>query len=185
MKLLSTLTVRIAASTLIGLAAAAPSAWAADLPTDLQAKVEQAKKRLTEMATDASLIAAVREANGRDAGGMNNAKWSELADGDAAVKAVLSSKVSTLVAKWETGDDTINKLVLRDQKGNLVAASTKPLLFNNASRPQFANALKGQPWAAAEVKPDPATQQPSVQVGVPVFDGKTPIGVLHTAVNAK
>lgn len=161
------------------------TALAAELPADVVAKVEKAKKRLSEMAADPALVAAVREANGKDAGGMNNGKWVDLPDSDPAVKAVLSTKASALIIKWESADGTINKLMLRDQKGNIVAASTKPLLFNNVNRPQFANALKGQAWVAGEIKPDATTQVPSVQIGVPVLDGGKPIGVLHAGVTAK
>lgn len=179
------LLVRAACSAIVAFVPFGASAWAADLPADLQAKVEKAKKRLTELAADAGVVAAIRDANGREPSDMNNAKWSDLLETDPAVKAILASKVSLQLSKWEAADDTVNKLVLRDQKGNLVGASTKPLIFNNANRPQFSNALKGQPWAASEIKPDPATQMPSVQVGVPVFDGGKPIGVLHAAVTAK
>ncbi|MFM2448768.1 MAG: hypothetical protein RIS44_1218 [Pseudomonadota bacterium] len=160
-------------------------ALAAELPADIAAKVEKAKKRMTEIAADPALVAAVREANGKDTGGMNNGKWSDLPDADPMVKAMLTTKASTLIAKLESSDDTVNKLLLRDQKGNLVAASTKPLLFNNASRPVFMNPLKGQPWAADKVQPDTTTQVPSVHVGVPVLDGGKPIGVLHAAVTAQ
>lgn len=165
--------------------AAAFPAQAAELQADLAAKVADATKRLVQLAADPSVVAAVREANGRDAGGMNNGKWADVADTDPAVKSVTGNKVGVQIAKWETADNTVNKLVLRDQKGNVVGASAKPLLFNNASRPQFANAMKGQPWAATEVKPDPTTQIPSVQVGVPVVDGGKAIGVLHAGVSAK
>ncbi len=116
---------------------------------------------------------------------MNNGKWIELADGDPFIKAILGSKVSQQIGKWETQDDTINKLLLRDAKGNLVAASVRPLIYNNANRPVFANAIKGQAWAANEIKPDTTTQIPSVHVSAPVLDGGKPIGVLHTGVTAK
>jgi hypothetical protein len=175
--------INFAVATFVGLAA--PLSFAADVPADVQAKVEKAKKRLAELAADPLIVAAVREANGKDAGGMNNGKWSDLPDTDPAVKTLMANKASAQIAKWEASDDNINKLVLRDLKGNLVAASAKPLLFNNASRPQFANAVKGQPWAASEVKPDATTQVPSVQLGVPVLDGGKTIGVLHAGVTAK
>lgn len=161
------------------------AAWAADLPPDVQAKVEKAKKRLVELAADATVLAAVREANSHDAGGMTNGKWVDLGDTDPTVKAILGSKVSGQIAKWEQSDETVNKLILRDQKGNLVAASVRPLIFNNASRPVFANPIKGQAWAAAEIKPDTSTQIPSVHVAAPVMDGGKAIGVLQSAVTAK
>lgn len=159
-------------------------AAAAELPADVQAKVERAKKRLVEMAADPLIVAAVREANGHDNGGMNNGKWVDLSDADPAVKAMLSSKASQQIAKWEKADTAINKILLRDQKGNIVAGSTKPLIYNNASRPVFANPIKGQPWAANEVKPDTTTQIPSVHVAAPVLDGGKPIGVIHAGVTA-
>lgn len=160
-------------------------ALAGELPPEVTAKVEKAKKRLTELAADPAVLAAVREANGHDSGGMNNGKWIELSDNDAVVKSALTSKVSQQIAKWEQADDTVNKIVLRDQKGNLIGASTRPLIFNNANRPVFANAIKGQAWSAGEIKPDTSTQIPSVHVAAPVIDGGKTIGVLHAGVTAK
>jgi hypothetical protein len=174
----------VAASTMTLACLMAP-AWANELPAEVQAKVEKAKKRLTELAADPAVVAAVRESNGHDAGGMNNGKWIELAETDPAVKAMLTTKVSAQIGKWEQADDTVNKIVLRDQKGNLVAASVRPLIFNNANRPVFANTIKGQAWAASEIKPDTSTQIPSVHVAAPVMDGSKPIGVLHAGVTAK
>lgn len=158
--------------------------WAADLPADVQTKVDKAKKHLAELAADQTVVAAVREANSHDAG-MTNGKWVDLPDSDPFIKAILASKVSTLIAKWEKADDTINKILLRDQKGNLAGASLRPLIFNNASRPVFSNAIKGQAWSANEIKPDTSTQVPSVHVAVPVLDGGKTIGVLHAGVTAK
>lgn len=169
----------------LAVASVQPAAWAADLPADVQAKVEKAKKRLVELAADAAVVAAVRDANHRDAGGMTNGKWVDLADGDPAVKAILGSKVSAQIAQWEKSDETVNKLILRDQKGNLVAASVRPLIYNNASRPVFAHPIKGEAWAAGEIKPDTSTQIPSVHVAAPVMDGGKAIGVLQSAVTAK
>ena len=162
----------------------APAA-ANDLPADVQAKVEKAKKRLAELAADPGILAAVREANVRGAGGMNNGKWIELEEGAPAVKAVLGTNVSGQIAKWEQTDTTVNKIVLRDQSGNLVAASVRPLIFNNSNRPVFIQPMKGQAWAANEVKPDPTTQIPSVHVAAPVMDSGKAIGVLHAGVSVK
>ncbi|MEX8495369.1 hypothetical protein [Sphaerotilus sp.] len=161
------------------------SVQAGELPADLAAKAAAATRQLVQWAADPVVITAVREANSHDAGGMNNGKWTDVSATDPIAKSITHSKVGMLIAKWEHADSTLNKLVLRDQKGNAVGASLKPLLFNNANRPQFVHAIKGQPWIATEVKPDPLTQIPSVQVGVPVLDGGTPIGVLHAGVSTK
>jgi hypothetical protein len=116
---------------------------------------------------------------------MSNGKWVDLPDTDPFVQNILKTKVSRQFADLESKDDTMNKLLLRDQKGNLVAASVRPLIWNNAARPVFAQPIKGQPWSADEIKPDTSTQIPSVHVAAPVLDGGKPIGVLHTAVTAK
>ncbi len=162
----------------------APAA-ANDLPADVQAKVEKAKKRLTELAADPSVLAAVREANVRGAGGMNNGKWIDLEEGAPPVKAVLTTNISAQIAKWEQADSAVNKIVLRDHGGNLVGASVRPLLFNNSNQPVFIQPMKGQAWAADNIKPDPTTQIPSVHVAAPVMDSGKAIGVLHAGVSVK
>jgi hypothetical protein len=175
----------LVAASSVALACMVAPARADELPADVQAKVEKAKKRLIELAADPLVVAAVRDSNGQDAGGMNNGKWIDLGDADPAIKATLASKVSLHIVKWEKADDTVNKIVLRDQKGNLVGASVRPLIFNNANRPVFSSTIKGQPWSASEIKPDPTTQVPSVHVAAPVMDGGKAIGVVHAGVTAK
>lgn len=155
----------------------------AELAPDVQAKVDTYKKKLIEWAANPTIVAAAKESNAKGGlvAGMSNAKWDELADGDAAVKGFQTSAAGKLLTQWEA-DKTLDKLYVRDEKGNLVAGSNKPLLYNNVNRPPVANPLKGQPWAAGEAKPDPTTQKKSVQLGVPILDGGKTIGVLQTAV---
>jgi len=167
----------------MALAMGGMSAAHAELAPDVQAKVDGYKKKLVEWAANPTIVAAVKESNGKGGlvAGMSNAKWDDLAETDPVVKGFQSSAAGKLMSQWEA-DKTLDKLYVRDAKGNLVAGSNKPLLYNNANRPPFANPFKGQPWAAGEAKPDPTTQKKSVQLGVPIMDGGTPIGVLQTAV---
>jgi len=155
----------------------------AEVPAALQPKVEKYKKQLVEWAAAPALVAAVRDANGKASGAMTNAKWNDLEDKDPAVVATMSGPVASQIIKWEE-DKNINKLYLRDMKGNLIAGSSKALLFNAAARPPVANALKGAAWSDTDVKPDPTTQIKSVQVSTPVMDGGKVIGVLHASVTA-
>jgi hypothetical protein len=172
-----------AASMAAGLAFATCVSWAADpLPAPVQAKTEHYKKKLVEWAANPVIVAAVKEVNASGGlAGMSNGKWNDLDDKDPAVKAFETSKAGTLIRKWEE-DKGINKLVLRDDKGNLVASSAKPLVYNNAARPVFVNAIKGQVWAASEIRPDPTTSIKSVQAGAPVMDGGKVIGVIHVGI---
>jgi len=164
------------------LACASFSAFAGDFPAPLQAKVDKYKQKLVEWAANPAIVQAVKEANANGApGGMTNAKWQDVADNDPAAKSFTTSKAGGLLKKWEE-DTGINKLVVRDEKGNLVAASTKPLLFNNAVRPVFVNGIKGQVWADSKVTPDPTTQVKGVQASAPVLDGKKVIGVIHVGI---
>lgn len=158
----------------------------AELPADVKAKVDGYKKKLVEWAANPAVIAAVKESNGKGGlvAGMTNAKWDELAEGDPVVKGFQTSAAGKLMTKFEE-DKGINKLYVRDEKGNLVAGSNKPLLYNVASRGPFQNGMKGAAWDSGEVKPDPTTQAKSVQVGVPIKDGDKVIGVLHTAVTVQ
>jgi hypothetical protein len=176
----------IATTLAAGLALASFSATAADaLPAPLQAKVDKYKQKLVEWAANPVVVAAVKEANAKpNAIGMSNSKWLEVDDKSPVATAFTTSKAGALVTKWEE-DPSINKLVLRDEKGNLVAASTKPLLFNNAVRPVYINAMKGHAWAASAIAPDPTTQVKSVQASAPVLDGGKVIGVLHTGITSE
>lgn len=180
----------IASALLVGavLAFSAVNDARADLPADVQGKVDGFKKKLTEWAGNAAVVAAVKDSNAKGGvAGMSNAKWDELADGDSIVKGLQSNEAGKNVTKWEGGDKELGKLNLRDEKGNLVAfsgASGKPLLYNNASRAPFKNGLNGA-WNDKEVKPDPTTQKKSVQIAAPVMDGGKAIGVIHGAVQVE
>lgn len=168
-----------------GLIFANVAASAADaLSAPMQAKVDTYKKKLVDWAANPVVIAAVKEANAKGAGGMTNGKWNDLDEKDPAVMVYQTSKAGVLVNKWEE-DKNINKLIVRDEKGNVVASNSKPLVFNNASRPAFANPAKGEVWAAGEIKPDPTTGIKSVQAGAPIMDGGKVIGVIHAGISAE
>lgn len=158
----------------------------AQLPADLQAKVDAYKKKLVEWAANPAIVNATKESNAKGglAAGMNNAKWDELEEKDPLAMSFQTSEAGKLVTNWET-DTAITKLYLRDEKGNLVASSNKPLLYNNATKPPFVNAMKGEAWNAGEVKPDPGTQVKGVHISAPVLDGGKSIGVLHSSVAAQ
>ena len=162
-----------------------PAVASGSLPPAQQAKVEQYKQKMTEWAADPAIVAAVREANAKGSlAGMSNSKWLEVDEKSPTSQAFTTSKAGLMMKKLEE-DKQINKLVVRDEKGNLVAASTKPLLYNNAVRPVYINGMKGQPWSAGSVLPDPTTQVKSVQASVPVMDGGKVIGVLHAGITSE
>lgn len=158
----------------------------ADLTAPVQAKVDASRKKLVEWAGHPDIVAAAREANAKGGiAGMSNGKWDEVPDKDPSVLALTGSKAGVQLKKWEAENKAFNKLVLRDQNSFVVAATVKPLVYKNAARPVFANAIKGQPWSDSEVKPDPTTQIKSVQASAPVLDGGKVIGVIHAGITVE
>lgn len=152
------------------------------LPPMQQAKVEKYKILLAYWARQPEVIDAAKAANKKPLQ-ISNASWDRLAENDPFVLKIGSSKISRQLEKWEA-DQHIIKLNLRDLHGNLVAysaASGKPLIYNIKTREPFINGLNGV-WSATEIKPDPSTQQNSVQISAPVKDDAKVIGVLHSAV---
>lgn len=166
-------------------ALAAPAVWAqSELPAPVQAKADSYKQKLVEWAANPAIVAAAKAANAKGpVAGMTNGKWNDLDESDPVVKGYQSNPAGVQIGKWEA-DKNINKLVLRDEKGNLVAASMKPVIYNNAARPPFVNAMKGQAWTDKQIKPDPSSGVKSVQASAPVMDGGKVIGVLHAGVSA-
>lgn len=155
----------------------------------MQAKVDKYKQKLIEWARRPEVVKAVKDANSK--GGlpdMNNVKWLDLSKEDPGVAAIMNNDASKVLKDLTANEAGISKLYLRDKEANLVAGNSdaKPLLYNNAQRPPFKMPFsKAAPWAADEIKPDPATQVEGVHVGVPVLDGGKPIGVLHSSVIAE
>ncbi len=158
------------------------SAHAGDLSPDLQAKLETYKSRLSQWAKDPVIINAVKQANSSKTS-MDNKTWKALSATDAKVKPFLSSSAGKKLFSWEQ-DKSLGKLFLRDSKGNLVAGSKKPAIFNISNRPAFTKAIRGKIWNSKKPKADPTTKLSSIQLSIPVVDNGKEIGVLHTSIIA-
>ena len=87
----------------------------AQIPAELQAKVDTYKKKLVEWAANPAIVNAVKEskAKGGLVAGMNNSKWDELGEKDALVMSFQTSEAGKLLAGWDA-DTAITKLYLRD-----------------------------------------------------------------------
>lgn len=158
------------------------SVHAGDISPDLQVKLDVYKTKLTEWAKDPVIVKAVMQAND-EAKKMNNKTWKSLAASDAKVKPFLTNAAGKKLFSWEK-DKSLGKLLLRDKKGNLVAGSKKPAIFNIADRPAFTKAIRGKVWNSKKVKADPTTKLSSIQLSIPVKNNGKEIGVLHTSIVA-
>lgn len=165
------------------------SAAQAQVPPELQAKVDAAKLTLADLAKNPAVVAAIKDANakGGPIAGMSNAKWDELAESDPAVQGIGGNAASKALHAFADKHPELNKLYLRDEKGNLVAAGSggKALLWNIASRPFFKTVMDGKAWSDGAVKPDASTQVKGVLFAVPVLDGGKAIGLLQSNYTAK
>lgn len=174
---------------LVAAALFATSAVHAQVPPELQAKVDASKAALAELAKNPAVLAAAKDANakGGPIAGMNNAKWDELAETDPQVQGINANAASKAMNAFAGKHTELNKLYLRDEKGNLVAGGSggKALLWNIASRPFFKTVMEGKAWSDSAVKPDASTQVKGVLFAVPVMDGGKAIGLLQSNHSAK
>lgn len=176
------------ALTLIAGLLATPLAQA-QVPADLQAKVDAAKVTLADLGKNPALIAAIKDSNSKGGiiAGMSNSKWDELAETDPQVKGIDNNAASKILQGFAAKNTALNKLYLRDEKGNLVGAGVggKTLLWNIGSRPFFKPVMEGKAWSDSAVKPDPTTQVKGVALIVPVMDGGKTIGSLQSNYTSK
>jgi hypothetical protein len=71
----------------------------AQVPADVQAKVDAAKVTLAELGKNPAVIAAIKESNAKGGviAGMSNAKWDELAETDPQVKGIDNNATSKVL----------------------------------------------------------------------------------------
>jgi len=153
---------------------------AGELNAKTQGKVDAYKQKLATWAQDPDVISAVKQANQKSAK-MDNARWNGMSKTDAQVLSYQSSSAGKKLTGWNK-DKSLGKLFLRDKKGNYVAGSKKPAIYNIASRPAFSKSEPGQGWNSTKIKPDPTTNLASIQVSYPVISDGKKIGVIHTSV---
>lgn len=148
----------------------------------LQTQIDLYTTTLSNWATDPVVIDAVREANQTAPTALDNKTWSALPETDPTVATYLNNDAAKKVRTWQEKEIRLGKLYLRNKNGDLVAASGKPRLFNISDKPTFTQAITGKPWQQEDVKPDPTTNTPSVQISVPIRDGNEVIGIMQAAV---
>ena len=159
-------------------------ALAEPISPEMQKLIDTYRAKLVQWAGNPAVVSAAKASNASSGiPGMTPAKWTELAESDAAVKATMTSPAGKFVDSLDSKE--INKVVVRDKAGNLVAANTKVVLYNVAHRPVFKTAITGTPWQQEQMQKDVTTQLMGVQIAVPIKDGAEIVGVMHAAVTAK
>jgi hypothetical protein len=161
-----------------------PLARADAISPEMQKVVDGYRAKLLQWAANPVVVSAAKASNASGGiPGVTPAKWTELADTDPAVKSLVSSPAGKFVDSLDSKE--VNKVVVRDKTGNVVAANTKVVLYNVAHRPVFKTAITGTPWQQDQMQKDVTTQLMGVQIAVPIKDGAEVVGVMHAAISAK
>lgn len=172
----------------IGIAAflCCSAAHAGAITPAMQQKVDAYKEKATTLAADPALIKAVKEANAKGAiPGMNNAKWEPIPETDPVAAEMVNNAAGKLLTQWMNADAKgLNKLVLTGKHGQRFAFTSKPASYMSKDKPHFGESFAGKIWQMKETQPDPSTKIETVQITVPVKDGKEIIGVLLLSLTA-
>jgi len=163
---------------------ASTAALAESLSPEVKAKIDIYQKKLIQWSKNPVIVKALKDGNTQGTAGLNNDQWKTLKPRDPKVISFQTSQAGRFLTNLEN-DKSIGKLFLRDSKGNLVAGSKKPAIFNIAGRPAYENAMRGKTWVAGKVKADPTTKLQSVQLSAPVMSEGKVIGVIHSSVTAE
>ena len=155
---------------------------AGDISPELQAKIDAYKVKLAQWAQNPTVVKAVEQANSNTAK-LTNEQWKSLPETDPKVLSFQQSEAGRLLTELQN-DKSLGKLFLRDSKGNFVAGSKKPAIFNIGDRKAFTQAMSVGTWNSNKVKPDPTTKISSVQLSTPVMSNGKKIGVIHTSLNS-
>ena len=153
----------------------------AELSADTQSKVKTYQDKLATWAQDEDVINAIKSMNAEAMNSMNNKDWKALSANDPIVEKYISNPAGKKLSTWQQ-DKALGKLFIRDQKGNFVAGSKKPAIYNISDRPPFKNAIQGKTWNSKKAKKDPTTQRSSIQLSHPVISEGKNIGIIHTAI---
>lgn len=154
--------------------------FSASMSPKLQEKISEYQGRLTQWASNPVVIEAVKKSN-QSVSKFDNQMWKSLTQTQPQVSVYINSPAGQLLSSWQNMGG-IGKLFVRNLRGELVAGSKMPAIYNISDRPPFTNAVKGSVWHAKKVKPDPTTKQASVQISAPVKEAGKVIGIIHANV---
>jgi len=106
---------------------------------------------------------------------MTNDKWHSLSVLDPFVRAAAKTPLSEYLKTKKTSDDTVAKVFVSGVDGSKVGFDAKTEHWTHKGLPKHEVPMSGETWIGS-VKLDDSTGQQLIQVGLPVLDGRKPIG---------
>lgn len=149
----------------------------AQAPPELQAKLTSEIRHLETISGDPQVVTAVKAYNATppstEAKAMTNDKWHSLSLFDPFVRSVGKNSCSEYLKTQK--DDTIAKVFVSGADGGKVGFDAKTEHWTHKGMPKHEIPMSGKTWIGT-VKLDDSTGLQLIQVGLPVFDGRKPIG---------
>ncbi len=151
--------------------------FAADLlPAAVQAKVDAKVAAYASWSTDATIVAAVKANNTTppaEIKAMTNDTWKTLTLLSPEVKALAKNELATYIKGKK--EECVTELFVNAADGSKVAYLSKTTSWIHKGKPKHDLPMTGKNWVGS-VEIDESTGVQSVQIAIPVLDGKMPIG---------
>lgn len=160
---------------LLGLVAALP-AGAAGVDAALQARVDAQLQVLQGWGRDPAIVAAVKAQNAAPPAAfaeVSQEKWAGLSVLDPFVRGFSKNAVAELIKSKKSA--VVSEAFVNAADGRKVAFLSKPSNWSHAGKPKHTGPMGGKTWQGA-VEVDESTGVQSIQIAVPVLDGKKAIG---------
>jgi hypothetical protein len=146
------------------------------LPDDVKSKIDARVKQMQSWSTDVTIVSAVKAHNARppaEAQSMTNERWKTLSILDPSVRAFTKNSLAQYLKGKK--DDQITECFVSAADGTKVAFLSKTTSWSHADKAKHTVPMSGKTWVGP-VEVDESTGQQQVQIGLPVLDGKKPIG---------
>ena len=149
----------------------------AQAPAELQAKLNAEIKHLEPLSADPQIVSAVKSYNSSprspEEKSMTNEKWHELSLFDPFVRSIGKNSLSEFLKTKK--DDVVAKIFVSGADGGKAGFDAKTEHWTHKGMPKHDVPMSGKTWIGT-VKLDDSTGLQLIQVGLPVLDGKKPIG---------
>lgn len=162
---------------LLALATSLP-VCAAEMSSEIRAKVEASAHTYQSLGKDPQVVAAVKAYNTAppaEARAMTNEKWKTLQVLDPYVRSFSRNALAEYLKTKRDG--AVSELFVSGADGGKVAFLAKTTNWTHQTSAKHTVPMAGKTWFGP-VEVDESTGQQQVQVAVPVLDGAKPVGSL-------
>jgi hypothetical protein len=143
---------------------------------ELQKSIDKVLPDLKKLSSDPQIVTTVKNHNvtpPSEAIEMTNETWKTLTILSAVVKSFTTSEIGKYIKSIKS--DYISEMFINTSNGNKVTFLSKTTSWNHSGNPKHDMPMKGKMWIG-EREFDESSGEEQIQIGLPVLDGKTPVG---------